>query len=149
MTAILVEPSSEALLQECLAFDHLAVAGDLTRSTELTVAARDGLLRVALIDDRAAGYSVVSPWFFGAPFLALVYVDAAVRGRGIGDRLVAEFEQRHDGRRLFTSTNLSNAPMQRLLRRRDWVPSGLLHGLDEGDPEIFYLRDRKRPPLIP
>ena len=140
MTTISVEPSSEAMLLDCLAFDHLAVSGDLPRRDELTGAAHEGLMRVAVVDHRAAGYVVVSPWFFGAPFLALVYVDAGVRGRGVGDRLVADFEERHDSPKLFTSTNLSNAPMQRLLRRRGWSASGLLHGLDEGDPEIFFLK---------
>ncbi len=140
MTAISVEPSTEALLLDCLAFDHLAVSGDLPRRDELTGAAHEGMMRVAVVDHRAAGYAIVSSWFFGAPFLALVYVDAEVRGRGVGDHLVADFEERHDSRKLFTSTNLSNAPMQRLLRRRGWIASGLLHGLDEGDPEIFFLR---------
>jgi hypothetical protein len=28
--------------------------------------------------------------------------------------------------------------MQLLLRRAGWTPAGLLHGLDEGDPELFY-----------
>ncbi|MFJ9107636.1 hypothetical protein [Streptomyces sp. NPDC102283] len=39
--------------------------------------------------------------------------------------------------KLFTSTNVSNQPMQRLLQKAS--PAGLLHGLDEGDPELFYL----------
>ncbi|MFB6715807.1 MULTISPECIES: hypothetical protein [unclassified Streptomyces] len=40
---------------------------------------------------------------------------------------------------MFTSTNVSNQPMQQLLQRAGWRPVGLLHGLDEGDPELFYL----------
>ncbi|MFJ7630855.1 hypothetical protein ACIQZN_30680 [Streptomyces sp. NPDC097595] len=42
--------------------------------------------------------------------------------------------------KLFTSTNVSNQPMQRLLQRAGWTPAGLLHGLDEDDPELFYLQ---------
>ncbi|MFD7964291.1 hypothetical protein ACFV5J_26165 [Streptomyces zaomyceticus] len=42
--------------------------------------------------------------------------------------------------KLFTSANVSNQPMQRLLRRAGWDSVGLVHGLDEGDPELFYLR---------
>ncbi|MCR8573352.1 hypothetical protein [Streptomyces sp. Isolate_219] len=40
-------------------------------------------------------------------------------------------------------TNVSNQPMQRLLQRAGWSPVGLLHGLDEGDPELFYLCGRQ------
>ena len=78
----------------------------------------------------------MAPRFFGAPFLALVYVDPGMRGRGIGSRLLEDFEKAH-GVQVFTSTNLSNAAMQRLLRLRRWTPCGML-GLDEGDPEIFF-----------
>jgi hypothetical protein len=41
--------------------------------------------------------------------------------------------------KLFTSTNVSNHPMQQLLQSAGWRPVGLLHGLDEGDPELFHL----------
>ena len=75
----------------------------------------------------------------GAPFLALLYVDPAMRGRGIGLRLLEDFEGAH-GPQVFTSTNLSNEPMQRLLRLRLWKPCGMLNGLDEGDPEIFFSK---------
>jgi hypothetical protein len=30
--------------------------------------------------------------------------------------------------------------MQRLLRHRLWAPCGMLNGLDEGDPEIFFVK---------
>ncbi len=29
--------------------------------------------------------------------------------------------------------------MQQLLLKSGWRPAGLVHGLDEGDPELFYL----------
>ncbi|WP_237540426.1 MULTISPECIES: hypothetical protein [unclassified Streptomyces] len=44
--------------------------------------------------------------------------------------------------KLLTSTNVSDQPMQRLLLRAGWSPVGLLHGLDEGDPELFHLCGR-------
>ncbi|MGW4040809.1 hypothetical protein ACWEIM_31815 [Streptomyces sp. NPDC004778] len=45
---------------------------------------------------------------------------------------------------LVTSTNVSNQPMRRLLRRVGWNPVGLLHGPDAGDPELFSLRPAPR-----
>jgi hypothetical protein len=42
------------------------------------------------------------------------------------------------GARLFTSTNQSNTSMQRLLAAAGFVQCGIVHGLDEGDPELIY-----------
>lgn len=41
-------------------------------------------------------------------------------------------------RKLFTSTNASNFAMQRLLVASGFIDSGIVHGLDEGDPELIY-----------
>lgn len=41
---------------------------------------------------------------------------------------------------VFSSTNVSNAPMYALFRRLGWEVGGLLHHLDDGDPEIVYVR---------
>ena len=126
------------LLKQCLEFDHVAVGGSAERQEELSSAGQDGRMRVATLDGVAVGFSIVAPWFFDVPFLALLYVAPNMRGRHIGSRLLEEFEQAHPSK-VFTSTNLSNAPMQGLLRRRQWSPCGMLHGLDEGDPEVFFV----------
>jgi hypothetical protein len=60
----------------------------------------------------------------------------------VGARLLTATESACTTTKLFTSTNVSNHPMQRLLQRAGWSPVGLLHGLDEGDPELFYLCPR-------
>lgn len=128
-----------ALMAACLQFDLVAAQDNDERRKELTAAADEGRMQVAVVDDRAVGYSLAAPWFLGASFLALLYVDPRVRGRGIGSRLLENFERTH-GPKVFTSTNLSNATMQRLLRLREWTPCGILNGLDEGDPEIFFAK---------
>jgi hypothetical protein len=43
--------------------------------------------------------------------------------------------------RVFVSTNESNTPMRELLRSERWHPSGVLIGLDEGDPEHVFFHD--------
>lgn len=63
---------------------------------------------------------MVAPWFFGEAFLSLIYVEA--------------------GEKLFTSANLSNAPMHALLRHRGWSSCGMLHWSDDDDPEIFFAK---------
>jgi hypothetical protein len=40
-----------------------------------------------------------------------------------------------------TSTNESNTPMRELLRSEGWHLSGVLTGLDEGDPEQVFFQD--------
>lgn len=84
-----------ALLADCFAFDHMVIDGSAERRTELSMAAHEGRMRVATRSDRAVGYSVVAPWFLGAPFLALLYADPDLRGRGIGARLLDDFEEAH------------------------------------------------------
>ena len=41
---------------------------------------------------------------------------------------------------MFTSTNQSNLPMQRLCDRLGYVKSGYVENLDEGDPELIYVK---------
>lgn len=41
--------------------------------------------------------------------------------------------------RMFTSTNQSNLKMQSLLAKLGYEPSGVIHNLDEGDPELVYF----------
>lgn len=134
-----VVPATSALLNECLEFDHVAVGGGAGRRTELSRAADEGRMRVATVDGRAVGFAVAAPWFFDAPFLALLYVDPSMRKRKFGSLLLEDFEPAHPSR-VLTSTNLSNVPMQGLLRSRLWTPCGILNGLDEGDPEIFFMK---------
>ena len=45
---------------------------------------------------------------------------------------------------MFTSTNESNTPMRQLLQSEGWSPSGVLTGLDEGDPEHVFFHDARQ-----
>jgi hypothetical protein len=41
---------------------------------------------------------------------------------------------------IFASTNESNAAMRALFERDGWTLSGVLTGIDEGDPELVFYR---------
>lgn len=95
---------------------------------------------VAEDDNAVVAYVVWDRGFYARPFLWMLGVLPAYRGAGLGSKLIERVEALNAGRMLYTSTNESNAPMQRLLEQRGFVPVGRLENLDPGDPEIFYCK---------
>ena len=45
-----------------------------------------------------------------------------------------------DAPKVFSSTNLSNAPMHALFSKLGWKVSGMVDDLDPGDPEVISVR---------
>ena len=75
--------------------------------------------------------------------IALLFVHRDFRRQGLGQALVAHLESICPREKIFTSTNESNLPMQRLLATQGFRPSGIIHNLDEVDPEIVYVKQLK------
>ncbi|MEE1827591.1 GNAT family N-acetyltransferase [Streptomyces sp. BE20] len=119
--------------------DTVAAGGDDERRESIRRWCREGLAVVAQGPSGLLGYCVVEYTFFGHGFVTMLMVSSAARGGGVGRGLLDAAAHACATPKLFTSTNVSNQPMQRLLRRAGWSPVGLLHGLDDGDPELFYL----------
>ena len=86
-----------------------------------------------------AAYAVMDRGFFERDFVHTLYVHPGQRRQGIGLALLRFLESASSGR-LFTSTNLSNLPMQALLDRAGYRLSGVVHDLDPSDPELIYSR---------
>ena len=86
------------------------------------------------------GYGVLNYTFYGNGFIEMLYVDPNRRRQGAGIRLFRHLESLCQTSKLFTSTNQSNIPMQSLLTRAGYVPSGIIYNLDEDDPEIIYFK---------
>lgn len=95
---------------------------------------------VAVVDGELAGYGVLTHHFFGQPFLELVNVGPEFRRRGLATAIIGHIQSANSGPKLFSSTNLSNRPMQQLFSKMGFRPSGYIDNLDEGDPEIIFLR---------
>jgi len=133
-----------------------ATPGDLEALTELDVVVRAGRAKsptlerrvesdevlLCELDDRVVGYAVVrARSFFDCDFVESLVVGTDDRRRGVGDLLLLNAVGHSATRRIFTSTNQSNAAMINLLRRQGWHFSGRLEGVDEGDPELVYFID--------
>ena len=93
--------------------------------------------------DAVDGFVVTSVRsFFGRDFVRLLAVSASHRRSGIGSALLTAAALQATTDVVFTSTNESNGAMRALLRRDNWTYSGTLTGLDEGDPELVFWRER-------
>ena len=80
--------------------------------------------------------------FFARDFVRLLAVSPRHRRSGIGSALLAAAIHRATTDVVFISTNESNSAMRALLVRDGWTYSGTLTGIDEGDPEIVFWREK-------
>lgn len=99
---------------------------------------------VAVIDGVAVGYAVLEYTFFGRGFISMLMVEKESRRKGVATSLVTRLEERCETDKLFTSTNESNKPMQALMQSMSYEPSGTVYNLDDGDPELFYVKRLER-----
>ncbi len=106
-----------------------------------------GVVRVAELDAEVVGYCAVEASFFEQAFVELVIVAERARRKGVGTHLMPDALERSQTKKLWTSTNLSNVAIQQLLLKLGWQSAGIVYGLDEGDPELFFwhLAKTRRP----
>ncbi|MFB6888542.1 GNAT family N-acetyltransferase [Kitasatospora sp. NPDC056327] len=122
--------------------DSVAAAGDEGRRASIGRWCGEGSAVVVEDSSGPLGYGVLEYTFFEQGFVTLVMVAPRARGRGVGARVLAAVEEACTAPKLFTSTNVSNQAMQRLLGRAGWRAVGMVDGLDDGDPELFFLCPR-------
>ncbi|WP_326665614.1 GNAT family N-acetyltransferase [Streptomyces sp. NBC_00385] len=120
------------------ALDPVAEGGDPARRDAIRRWCERGVVLMARDASGPVGYCVLEYTFFEQGFVTMLMVAPRARRRGVGAHLLTAVETACATAKLFTSTNVSNHPMRQLLRRAHWHPSGVLHGLDDGDPELFF-----------
>lgn len=96
--------------------------------------ARDGAI--------VAGFLTWDLGFFHRPFVRLLVVADAYRRRGLARALLGAAEGAASSRgELFVSTEAINAPMQALLARAGYKPSGSIDNLNApGNAELLYYK---------
>lgn len=137
--SILIRLAQPEDAERLIAFDHVAQA-DAHRRAFIQRTIAEQTCWAAMAGDDVVGYGVLVYTFFANGFVDLLYVHPAQRRTGVGAALMRHFEAICRTEKLFTSTNLSNLPMQALLNRLGYTLSGVIHNLDEGDPEIVYFK---------
>ncbi|MGQ0543366.1 MAG: GNAT family N-acetyltransferase [Blastocatellia bacterium] len=85
-------------------------------------------------------YAVLNYKFYDNGWIEMLHVHPQFRRQGIGSALIRHLINACRTLKLFTSTNQSNFPMQRLLATLEFDRSGFIENLDEGDPELVYFK---------
>ena len=96
---------------------------------------------LAEVDAVIVGYAVLARRrFLDYDTLQMLMVEERYRGQRIGEMLLRHLQGLSLTDRFFATTNLSNYPMQRMLRRLGYIGCGFIDELDPGDPEIVFVK---------
>ena len=139
---ISIRTADECDIEALCAFDQIAQREEERREFICCEVAA-GNCFVALIDETVVGYGVLNYTFHHTGCIDMLYIHSDYRRRGVGTALLRHMELRCRTPKLFTSTNQSNLKMQSLLGKLGYEPSGVIHNLDEGDPELVYFKRLK------
>ena len=138
-----IRDATESDVTAMYGVDHMA-AQEGSRRQHIREWVDAGRAIVALIDNALVGYAALEYTFFSNGFIAMLMVDKASRRQGVAKALITRLEEICKTDKLFTSTNESNIPMQALMQCMSYEPSGIVYNLDEGDPELFYVKRLER-----
>ena len=136
---ISIRPAAVNDVEALCSHDHIACReNDRREFIRHSVAA--GTCFVSVVNEEVIGYAVLNYTFYCNGWIDMLYVNSEHRRRGAGRALLQHVESLCQTPKLFTSTNMSNLSMQSLLNKSGYVLSGVIHNLDEGDPEIVYFK---------
>ena len=136
---ISIRPAVENDIDALCSFDLIAQR-EIERRDFIRREVMSGNCFVAVADEKVIGYGVLNYTFHHVGCIDMLYIHSDYRRSGAGALLLLHLESLCQTPQLFASTNLSNLPMQSLLAKLDYVLSGVIHNLDEDDPEIVYFK---------
>ena len=117
-----------------------AVIGDSSREGDIQQAIEEKRCLLYQSADTIAGFLLFSNDFFGYSFISLVIVKPSERRKGVASALMMAYMNMAKTSKVFSSTNQSNKRMQQLFHNLGFVKSGFIDNLDEGDPEMIYMK---------
>jgi GNAT superfamily N-acetyltransferase len=135
----IIERASSGDFEHICALDETVHEG-APRRRLIGEACAQGRIAVARVDDVIRGFVIFDESFFDQFFVRLLIAHPDFRRRGLATALMRAAELDCQSGKMFTSTNQSNIPMQQLCARLGFVKSGYVENLDEGDPEIIYVK---------
>ena len=141
---VIVERASKSDFEHICALDE-TVYGSGARRRLIAKAFAEGRVAVARVDGVVRGFVLTDESFFDQGFVRLLIVHPDFRRRGIASALMRAAELDCQTDKLFTSTNQSNLPMQALCQRLGFKRSGIVENLDQGDPELIYMKRMVEP----
>ena len=134
-----IRRATRADIDAIIAVDHEA-AHDEKRRWHIREWVSGDSTVIAVLDGAVVGYAVLEYTFFSQGFISMLIVAETSRRKGVATALLSHLEAICKTGKLFTSTNESNEPMKELMQRMSYEPSGVVHNLDDGDPELFYFK---------
>ncbi|RDI45629.1 GNAT family N-acetyltransferase [Falsibacillus pallidus] len=125
-------------LDQIAAVDCAVIQND-SRKLILKKAIQEQKCLVGELSGKIEGFLTFHTDFFECSFISLVIVSPSARRKGLASRLIKEFIGQSPTEKVFSSTNESNIPMQKVFDSLGFEQSGIVHNLDEGDPEMIYF----------
>lgn len=119
------------------------VIGDYSRKDTIIKAIQDKRCLIQRTDSVIAGFLIFTTDFFECSFISLIIIKPSNRRKGVATALLAYFVDRAPTSKIFSSTNSSNEPMQKVFDLTGFKKSGYIENLDDGDPEIIYFKMKK------
>ena len=136
---MIIRKATKSDTQAIIAIDPLADLRE-ERSQHIRKWIFNGNTIVALADEEVVGYAVFAYTFYSQGFIAMLNLKEAHRRKGVGTALISFLENNCKTAKLFSSTNDSNKPMQALMNKMAFKPSGIIYNLDDGDPELVFFK---------
>ncbi|MDH7505110.1 MAG: N-acetyltransferase [Candidatus Acetothermia bacterium] len=137
--AFAIRPATPTDISALCELDHVAQK-DSRRRAFIERAVQAGNCYVVETGHLIVGYGVLEYTFYEQGFVSMLHIHPEYRRQGAGTMLMRHMESICQTSKLFTSTNLSNLPIQALLAKLGYELSGVLHHLDRGDPELVYVK---------
>lgn len=121
---------------------HILEIDPFRRIDSIFHAIKHGECYFETFDEIIRGFAILNYTFFDNGFVELLMVAEKYRHCGIGFALLNHLFAICKTQKLFTSTNKSNEPMQKLLGKSGFSFCGEIDALDEGDPELFFVKQK-------